>query len=56
MQLNRRQLMTIARVYLVAAAVMSIVFLLSGPTGRSLIAAGMMLAVIPAGFIARRVH
>lgn len=56
MKMNRRQLTTIARAYLVAAAAMSIVFLLAGPVARSLIAAAMMLSVIPAGFIARRVH
>ncbi|MGB3736853.1 MAG: GGDEF domain-containing protein, partial [Ilumatobacter sp.] len=56
MKLNRRQLTMTARAYVVGAALMSIAFLLSGPTARSLIAASMMLAVVPAGFIARRVH
>ena len=54
--MNRRQLTMIARAYLVAGVVMSIIFLLAGPVARSVIAAAMMLSVIPAGFIARRVH
>lgn len=46
----------IARAYLVAAAVLLVPFLLADPTVRSAISMLMMASVVPAGFIARRVH
>lgn len=56
MQLEQERLRAIARGYVIAGVVMSVVFLLSGPTARAVIAAVMMLSVVPAGLIARRVH
>ena len=56
MQTSRRRLTLFARVYVVAAVLISVAFLLSGPLVRPVIAALMMLLVVPAGFIARRVH
>ena len=56
MNLNRRQLTLFAWSYVVAAVPISVVFLWSGSTVRSVIAAAMMLSMIPAGFIARRTH
>ncbi len=56
MDLDRRRLTVMARLYLVAAVVMSVLFLLSGRAERASIAAAMMLSVVPAGFVARRIH
>lgn len=56
MKVNRQTLTITAWAYPCVAAVMSVIFLLSSPAIRTVIAAASMLLVVPACVVARRYH